>query len=202
MINLDMLSKKQVTKLKSHEAQTLYAIYQTSFPKRELKDLNELFAGVPSAQSEAAAAANNAQIFTKQYCEHYLYFLKEKPDEAVAAVSLWYFSAEVFIEYLAVAPAFRNQNLGQQILTDLQQANPSLLLEIEVPEEEMSQRRFGFYRRCGFVLQSTNYVMPGLARDQEHLPMWLLRWPNKNRAISDPALEEQIHNIVYGQTNE
>ena len=49
-----------------------------------------------------------------------------------------------------------------------------LLLEVELPEEELSRRRIGFYERCGFTLHPYEYLQPPYHAEGEPFPLRIM----------------------------
>ena len=72
-----------------------------------------------------------------------------------------------------------------------------MVLEVEVPEDEMTRRRIGFYERHGLVYNDYPYLQPPMRKGQEMLP---LRFMTKPSAVDEKTYErykKQIYRIVY-----
>lgn len=67
----------------------------------------------------------------------------------IGEILYWDVGSAFYIEHFCVLPAMRNKRYGQKILAALQ--DKPLILEIDPPTDAISQRRKGFYERCGFV---------------------------------------------------
>lgn len=61
--------------------------------------------------------------------------------------------------HLAVAPAYRKQGLGRYLLVSMVSADGISRLDAETDDDAV-----GFYRRCGFRIQSLGEKYPGVAR--------------------------------------
>ena len=70
-------------------------------------------------------------------------------DSFIGEILYWNIGNALYIEHFCVLPSMRNKRYGQKILAALQ-VRP-LILEIDPPVDAISQRRKGFYERCGFV---------------------------------------------------
>jgi len=71
------------------------------------------------------------------------------------------------------------------------------VLEVEVPEDEMTCRRVGFYERHGLVYNDYPYLQPPMRKGQDMLP---LRFMTKPTAVDKKTYErykKQIYRIVY-----
>ena len=118
----------------------------------------------------------------------------EHSDELKAMLAVWDFETFVFIDYLAVHPAYRNQQLGNKILEALSAMTPKdICLEIETPKDELTFRRLEFYRRNHFVLCDFPYDQPPIAKGNAPVALSLMS--------SAPILEkekfEHIKSEIY-----
>lgn len=160
---------------KSENLADFAAIYKEAFPKAERKDLNMLMQG---------PAENRLYSLEGQNC---------------AMLSLYPFKQNTgaIVEYLAVAPSMRSRGIGRTVMEQLKEEFQSLVLEVEVPENPVSQRRLGFYKRLGFTVQSKDYWMPDLAQGGERVPLWLLRWPEALPASENYRIHKNVHQTLY-----
>ena len=71
---------------------------------------------------------------------------------AAGFLAVWEFESFIYIEHFAVDPALRNSGTGSAMLQELvKQYQKPICLEVELPEDELTRRRIGFYERNGFV---------------------------------------------------
>lgn len=66
----------------------------------------------------------------------------------------------VYIGHLCVFSDMRNQQYGQKILSFLKEKEKNIILEIDPPLDGISERRKGFYERCGFVENPYRHIHP------------------------------------------
>ncbi len=78
--------------------------------------------------------------------------------EFVGEILYWDIGGAFYIEHFCVLPTKRNQHYGQRILNNYQ--TTTLILEIDPPVDEISNRRKGFYERCGFVANPYPHIHP------------------------------------------
>ncbi|ERP31905.1 GNAT family N-acetyltransferase [Chitinivibrio alkaliphilus] len=121
-------------------------------------------------------------------------------DEAVLAgfVSRWTLSFCTFIEHIAVSPAFRGKRFGTHIMEQVLSAAECVVLEVEIPHEEIQYRRIGFYERLGFHLLPYSHVQKPLRPGGCSLPLHLMSAP---AALSEDAYERfvaDLDQVVYG----
>ncbi len=93
-------------------------------------------------------------------------------DGVGALCAAWALSDSLFIEHLAVDPALRNGGVGGRFLDAvIAESERPVVLEVELPETEIAQRRISFYQRHGFFLNDYEYYLPPMRAGQEKLPM-------------------------------
>lgn len=73
-----------------------------------------------------------------------------------------------------------------------------VVLEVEIPAEEMSKRRIGFYERLGYVLDDHVYYQPPYRRGEEFLEMRLMTYGDINLQQSFEEVKNCIYRDVYG----
>ena len=72
------------------------------------------------------------------------------------------------------------------------------MLEVELPQDEMSRRRIGFYERCGFELCHLPYLQPPYRPGDTPLPMHLMFHGTASPAPIFNTIRDTIHRHVYG----
>lgn len=72
----------------------------------------------------------------------------------------WYNGEFCYVEHFATLPCVRGKGYGAQCLKELCARYPMVLLEIEVPVDEMTRRRQGFYERSGFQVSGYQHSHP------------------------------------------
>ena len=88
-------------------------------------------------------------------------YILTKSGQYVGFISAWTFGTYTYAEHFAIEPAYRNGGIGAEALRQfLAAVNSPVVLEVEMPTDEMSKRRIGFYQRQGFVLDDHVYFQP------------------------------------------
>lgn len=90
----------------------------------------------------------------------YHFSLIDRGDGFAGIILFWEAETFLYVEHFCIAPEMRNQGLGAQALRLLRQRGKPVILEIDPPEDEISVRRQGFYRRCGFAENPYPHVHP------------------------------------------
>ena len=125
--------------------------------------------------------------------------LAENDGQPVGFFTCWQFEDFWYGEHFAVSPLYRNHGYGAEIMGAVLDyiGHRPLVLEVEVPDNELAQRRIGFYRRLGFVLwDQCPYLQPPYHPDDEPLPMFLMAHGNLSTADFS-AVRNLIYREVY-----
>lgn len=122
-----------------------------------------------------------------------------KKDGVFAAVfATWEIEDFLYIEHFAVREDCRNGGYGGKLLDLLlEKKGCPMVLEVEVPEDEMTRRRIGFYERHGLVYNEYPYLQPPLREGNALLPLRLMTKPG---AIDEKTYERYkrlMYQIVY-----
>ena len=122
----------------------------------------------------------------------------------VGFISCWQWPDLAYVEHFAVDPAVRGGGYGAAALQRLcAEACTPVVLEVEKPHDEMSRRRIGFYRRCGFVLSERPYVQPPYSEGARPLPLHLMFFaaPSAGSDVVPDSffceVRDRLHRDVY-----
>lgn len=89
---------------------------------------------------------------------HYHFDVIYDEDEFVGEILYWDIGDFLYIEHFCIRPEMRNKHYGQKVL-EAMQSRP-LILEIDPPIDEISERRKKFYERCGFFENPFSHIHP------------------------------------------
>ncbi len=105
-------------------------------------------------------------------------------DEKVIGFIGWWRSQEfVFAEHFAIAPEFREKGLGSAVLKQfIEEMTIPVILEIELPVDELTRRRLRFYESAGFFMNKHLHFQPPYHSGDQPIQMNILTWKNQ---ISD-----------------
>lgn len=164
----ELQNRKKVSKIFYH--------YEKTFPPQERREKDQFL---------ALADHPMAYVFSIQ-----------KENVSVGYAILWELKESWFVEHFEIFEEYRNNGLGSDTLTALQEKFPCIILETE-PEtsSENAQRRLNFYRRNGFNSIETHYTQPSYGSGKAAVVLLLMA----NYEVSDLAhLIREIHTAVYG----
>ncbi|MCM1312453.1 MAG: GNAT family N-acetyltransferase [Bacteroides sp.] len=120
-------------------------------------------------------------------------------DNAIGIITYWHFGTFCYVEHFAIHPAYRNNGYGSSVLDCLcRTLNMPVVLEVEMPENEMSRRRIEFYRRNGFELWNEEYFQPPYKSGDSFLPMRIMAYGSLSAETDFQHICHSIHKEVYG----
>ena len=68
-----------------------------------------------------------------------------------------------------------------------------ICLEVELPEDELTRRRIGFYERNGFVFNEYPYIQPPISKGKSPVPLRIMTYGS---AITQDTFEE-MKRVLY-----
>lgn len=154
---------------------SLYALMELSFPNDERRSYQDEKNYLATTRHQAAVVRGNDQsiagYITYTECEEF-----------------------VFLESFAVNPELRSNGLGGRILEEMKAAyDKRMVLEVELPENEMARRRINFYKRHGFSYNDYPYILPSLGEGKQAIPLRIMT----TRGPVDEAEYEKIKSTLY-----
>lgn len=118
----------------------------------------------------------------------------------IGLLNYWQLGDIAYIEHFATSPNLRGQGFGKMALEEMTRLSARIVLEVEVPNNDISRRRIGFYQRCGFSLCDLSYQQPPYREGDGWLPMLLMFRGVNNMDDVFAQTRDEIHRIVYGVT--
>jgi len=112
---------------------------------------------------------------------------------------VWDFEIFAFIEHFAIDNNLRGLGIGEGVLILLRKIYPVILLETELPVNEISQRRVKFYQRNGFRMLQRQYFQPSYGNNKPEIELQLM---STSVDFSVETLDEyilQIREKVYNK---
>lgn len=163
-------------------------LYIRSFPDEERRDWQ---------------TNEDAERFISSHPEMRVLLAFSPEGEFVGFLNYWLLSdsgdeaQEVFYgEHLAIKPEMRNQGIGANIIAELKRlTSDRILMEVELPEDEMACRRIAMYERHGFVTHpDIKYLQPSYAPGKEPIELMLMSSPCVHPT---QALIARLKRLVY-----
>lgn len=151
-----------------------YSIMERSFPKEEMRNYDGF----------------------KALCKNPYYKIISlfKDGEMIGFFTIWDFTTFRFGDHFAIDPEKRGAKIGSSLLKFvLEESSLPLIIEVELPSNDIAQRRLNFYLRNGFIENSFEYLLPAMQKGCSPLPMIILSYP---KAIDFNEFDE-MRNIIY-----
>lgn len=137
----------------------------------------------------------------KKLLKNPMYKLDIKTDESgktIAFIASWNFPKFLFIEHLAVDPSCRGKGMGSKIMKDfINNSKKPIVLEIEIPNDEISIKRKNFYEKLGFKLNNHEYYQLPLRKGDKPMKLNLMSYPNEIPDETFEIIENIIQSYVY-----
>lgn len=157
----------------------IYDLMKISFPENEYRTYE-----------------NQKKLLNRK--EYKIITKEDEKGNVIAFISLWSFPKFDFLEHFAVSPDCRGGGVGSQMMKNLmQKTNKLIVLEIEIPRDEMSIKRLHFYERLGFKLNEQEYYQPPLRENAKPLKLNLMSYPEKLSNEQFELIKDQLHQKTY-----
>lgn len=99
-------------------------------------------------------------------------------NQFIGFIAFWTNDEFVFVEHFAIVPEFRNRKLGSTILKlFVEVLITPVILEIDPPTDELTQRRLRFYELSGFVMNDHSHFQPPYHIGDLPLELVILTYP-------------------------
>ena len=125
---------------------------------------------------ERREPAEHCRVLKK--ADYHMDLLVEGAD-FLGIVLYWETADFVHLEHFSTLPRLRGQGLGAKALELLKTREKTIILEIEPPQDELTRRRYGFYRRNGFVMNDHDHLQVKYRPGDPDVPLKILTWPRE-----------------------
>lgn len=108
-------------------------------------------------------------------------------------IILWVFTDFVFIEHFAVKSHLRRLGIGEKALAEVNRLyQKNIILETELPTDEITSHRIEFYERNGFYQLDKTYFQPSYGGNKPEVELKLMIL---NKTLTDSELDQIIKTI-------
>ena len=158
----------------------LQRINETNFP--------EIYRIMQASFSDDEYRPYDEQLALFEEPEYRIYYMP------AGFLAVWEFESFIYIEHFAVDPVLRNSGTGSAMLQELvKQYQKPICLEVELPEDELTRRRIGFYERNGFAFNEYPYIQPPISKGKSPVPLRIMTYGS---AITQDTFEE-MKRVLY-----
>ena len=102
----------------------------------------------------------------------------------------------IYLEHFAVFPEKRGNGIGAKGLEILKNKGKTVILEIEYPVDEITTRRFNFYKRNGFKLNDHYHIQAKYHTGDDDLALKILSYPNVISKTEYQEFKDYLNNEV------
>lgn len=141
----------------AHLYERAMELYRSSFPHEERRD-----------------RAEQERILCKS---DYHFDLIMADDSFIGIMLYWETDEWIFLEHFATLSKLRCKGYGKKALELLNSRGKTVLLEIEPPVDSITERRYGFYKRCGFVMNPYHHIQAKYHLGDADLELKILSYP-------------------------
>lgn len=142
---------------------------------------------------------DDAQRYNTDHNQLFAAYLITEGEINIGLITLWKLDGFYYVEHLATSPQVRNKGYGKMIIQALLHdfSDYTIVLEVELPEDDLSKRRIGFYERNGFKLCHKPYMQPPYRSVGTPIPMHVMY--SGDRPIDDifDKIKSEIYRNVY-----
>lgn len=151
-MRLERLSREN-----DHLFDKAFGLYESAFPVEERRDNSE-----------------QHRVLKK---DDYHFDLIMVDDRFVGVMLYWETDSFVFLEHFATLPELRGRGYGKAALDLLKSKNKIILLEIEPPVDDLTNRRYDFYKRNGFIMNPYYHIQAKYHLGDEDFELKVLSYP-------------------------
>ena len=162
----------------------LQRINETDFP--------EIYRIMQASFSDDEYRPYDEQLALFEEPEYRIYYMP------AGFLAVWEFESFIYIEHFAVDPALRNSGTGSAMLQELvKQYQKPICLEVELPKDELTRRRIGFYERNGFVFNEYPYIQPPISKGKSPVPLRIMTYRSEITREEFQKMKEILYRRVY-----
>ena len=155
-----------------------WGLYETSFPLEERRPID-----------------SQINVF-KNLNYHFDVIIED--GKFIGFLLWWDFDKLRFIEYFATVESIRNKGFGKLIIeTFLKRSQKPIILEVELPDSNIRERRIEFYKRLGFHLNPHFYEIQPIHEGLSALEFLIMSFPYSISKDDVRNFVEQCHPIIF-----
>lgn len=118
--------------------------------------------------------------------------------QLIGIICWWNFSDVRYIEHFATVATLRGKGKGAEIVkTFCSESDTPIILEVELPEDELTKRRIKFYERLGFAYNSHFYSHTPYSENGERVILSLMSYPNGISESDVKQFSSTHHPIIH-----
>lgn len=133
--------------------------------------------------------------------EYHIYSARDG-EKIFGFISVWEFKDFSYIEHFAVDEKYRNGGQGAAMLTELvKSSDKPFVLEVELPESDITKRRIGFYERNNFVYNDYHYIQLPYSEDKNPVELRIMSYPKALNKEEFENVRDTLYKRLFGVEN-
>ncbi len=173
--------------------------YKTMLKISEICDFDDIYTLMETSfpPDERRKCEGQAALFDDE--KYRIYTVKDDGGKRVLGFfAIWEFEKWLYIEHFAVSPTQRGKGLGSRMLAELTaMTDKKICLEVELPENEIAERRISFYERNGFKLNRYEYVQPAMEEGKKAVPLYIMTYGGGINETEFNDIRGKLYRYVY-----
>lgn len=155
-----------------------WVLYENSFPLEERRLLD-----------------SQAKVIKKF---NYNFDIIINEEQFIGFILWWEFDNLRYIEHFATVEHLRNKGFGKLIIERFTKRSlKPIILEVELSNSNINQRRINFYERLGFQLNTHFYEIPPMHEGFSTLELLIMSFPSSISEKDVRNFIEQCHHIIF-----
>lgn len=124
--------------------------------------------------------------------------MKDDNDRVCAFLAYWKFEEFNFIEHFAVDSSLRGKGVGTKLFNHYFNDDSKMtILEVELPEDEISHRRIKYYERMDMKLNDYEYLQPPLQEGKPLLPLKVMSYGREITHGEFNRFRDTVYKNIY-----
>lgn len=166
--------------IKDPQLKQIYDIMVRSYPPNELRSEEEQYEVSQLGELEIKTIEENGIV--------------------CGFATAWHLESCVFIEHIAIDPAYRGRGYGRSLLEELlDEVEKPIVVSVSPSDDPVALKRVEFYQKSGFKLCFFDYYMPPMQPQFAPAEMLIMSYPIELRAQDFALMKHEIFHKVYNQ---
>jgi len=118
--------------------------------------------------------------------------------ELIGLIAWWNFYDLRFLDHFAIKQLHRGKGIGTQVLETFKNLDTlPIILEVDIPDKLINQRRIEFYEKAGFNLNKYSYQQPPLRKEGKSVALLTMSYPEPFFKKDINHFIKNYHPIIY-----
>lgn len=118
----------------------------------------------------------------------------------VGYICFWEFEEFLYVEHFAILNSMRGTGQGSKFLKEFSENfSKPIILEVELPKNEVAIKRIKFYERLGYHLNDFPYTQPAYQPESSPVEMFVMSYGTVLSKTDFCKFTKTIKKVVYNQ---